>query len=188
MPILHIKKISSNSSDKHNEVFLYQLFLLSSNHIYFSFAINHHTHSSSCLTLCSQSFSYPNYSLPPTTDTTNPGSRTILIRSTSKENISLLMTYAAAKPFFQPSCFPLRFSPNLASINTPHPMMTQYDNKHQHIILWIQLTCLSSTSTTITQNRSDKHNIVFLYQLFILSSNHSPINHHTNSSSCLTSM
>ena len=38
-----------------------------------------------------QFFSYPNNSLPPTADTSNPGSRTILTSSAGKENVSLLM-------------------------------------------------------------------------------------------------
>ena len=75
---------------------------------------------------CIQFFSYPNYSLPPTTETINPGSRTILTCSACKENVTLSMTYTTTKQFYQPPCFPSRCSPNLASINTPHPMMTQY--------------------------------------------------------------
>ena len=124
--------------------------------------INHHTHSCPVLPLCSQLFSYPNYSLPLTTNTTNPGSRTILTSSASKVNVSLLMTYATTKPFSQPPCFPLRCSPNLALINTPHPMMIQYTRQQTSRssttgYCGYNSLCLSSTSTTITSNSSNKH-------------------------------
>ena len=59
---------------------------------------------------CNQFFSYPNYSLPPTTNTTNPGSRIILTSSTGKENVSLSMTYTTTKPFFQSTYYSQRSS------------------------------------------------------------------------------
>ena len=57
-----------------------------------------------------QFFSYPNYSLLPTTNTTNPGSRNILTSSTGKENVSLSMTYTTTKPFSQSTYYSQRSS------------------------------------------------------------------------------
>ena len=54
-----------------------------------------------------------------------PTSSSILTGSAGKEIVSLPSTSTTTKLFSQPPCFPLRYSPNLASINIPHPMMTR---------------------------------------------------------------